>query len=144
MPKIIPSLRKCVVHRLVVMCLMPASGIIQAETWVISDRNLPISVSADVRVILLDKQVHLENRLSDELPVDPNHAAATIQRYLSSPAGKRLQNDLASAQKGLTDAWSLGIEKIPAVVVDRRYVIYGEADVAKAVERIKQARGSLQ
>lgn len=143
MPKIIPSLRKHVAHRLFLMCLA-TSGHIQAETWVITDRNLPVSVSAEVRVILLDKQEYLEEQLSQELPVDSNQAATTIQRYLSSPAGKRLQTDLTQAQQDITDSWSLGIEKIPAVVVDRRYVIYGETDVAKAVARVNQFRSSSQ
>ncbi|MGH8391347.1 MAG: DUF1525 domain-containing protein, partial [Pseudomonas sp.] len=39
-----------------------------------------------------------------------------------------------------TDAWSVGVEKIPAVVIDRRYVVYGEADVAKAIAQIDRAR----
>ncbi|ENJ2046957.1 DUF1525 domain-containing protein, partial [Pseudomonas aeruginosa] len=29
---------------------------------------------------------------------------------------------------------------IPAVVVDKRYVVYGEPDVARAVARIEQRR----
>ena len=63
---------------------------------------------------------------------------------LNSPSGKRLQSDLAKAQQDITDAWSLGIEKIPAVVVDRRYVVYGEPDVAKALELINRARSQPQ
>ena len=40
----------------------------------------------------------------------------------------------------MTVAWSLGIAKIPAVVVDRRYVVYGEANVARALARIEEYR----
>jgi integrating conjugative element protein (TIGR03757 family) len=39
----------------------------------------------------------------------------------------------------LTYAWRLGVTKIPAVV-DGRYVIYGEPDVAKATARIAAFR----
>ena len=45
-----------------------------------------------------------------------------------------------SHHQGVTDAWSLGITSIPAVVVDQRYVVYGEPDVARAVARIEQRR----
>ncbi|WP_016971169.1 TIGR03757 family integrating conjugative element protein [Pseudomonas tolaasii] len=113
---------------------------VQAETWVITDQAHPVSAPSGTRTILLDDQLRLEEQLSRELPADPRQAEATIQRYLASPAGKRLQSDLAQAQQGVTDAWSLGVEKLPAVVVDRRYVVYGEPDVAKAVALIDRAR----
>lgn len=124
--------------------LLLVSGLNHADTLVFTNRSTLVTAPANVQVIRLDDQHHLEDRLSQELPEDPSQAVAIIQSYLSGPAGKRLQNDLAIAQQGLTDAWSLGIEKIPAVVVDRRYVIYGETDVAKAVERINLARDSSQ
>ncbi|MCQ4322629.1 MULTISPECIES: TIGR03757 family integrating conjugative element protein [Pseudomonadaceae] len=114
--------------------------IAQAETWVITNQAHPVSAPAGVRTIRLDDQQRLEEQLTGQLPADPRQAEATIQRYLASPAGKRLQSDLAQAQQGVTDAWSLGIEKIPAVVVDRRYVVYGEPDVVKAVALIERAR----
>ena len=40
----------------------------------------------------------------------------------------------------VTQAWGLGITKVPAVVVDRRYVVYGEPDVAHAAARIETYR----
>jgi len=46
------------------------------------------------------------------------------------------------AYQGVADAWGLGIVKIPAVVVDRRYVVYGEPDVARAVARIDAYRSA--
>jgi integrating conjugative element protein (TIGR03757 family) len=40
------------------------------------------------------------------------------------------------------DAFSLGVTKVPAVVVDRRYVVYGEHDVAAALALIAAYRSS--
>nr|WP_232914604.1 TIGR03757 family integrating conjugative element protein [Pseudomonas carnis] len=116
------------------------SAAAHAETWVITDQAHPVSASTGVRIIRLDDQQRLEELLSRQLPADPRQAEASIQRFLSSPAGKRLQSDLAQAQQGVTDAWSLRVEKLPAVVIDRRYVVYGEPDVAKAVALIDRAR----
>jgi len=116
------------------------SATAHAETWVITDQAHPVSVPTGVRIIRLDDQQRLEELLSRQLPNDQRQAEATIQRYLATPAGKRLQSDLVQAQQGITDAWSVGVEKIPAVVVDRRYVVYGEADVAKAIAQIDRAR----
>lgn len=112
-----------------------------AETWAITTQAHPVSAPSGTRVIFLDDQQRLEEQLSQQLPADPRQAQAAIQRFLASPAGKYLQNELAKAQQGVSDAWSLRVEKLPAVVVDRRYVVYGEPDVAKAVALIERARG---
>lgn len=68
----------------------------------------------------------------------------TRLQHLSNAALKRggsaLQRSLASAYQGVADAWGLGVAKVPAVVVDRRYVIYGEPDVALALSRIARYR----
>ena len=34
----------------------------------------------------------------------------------------------------------MGVTRIPAVVVDRKYVVYGETNVPRALERIEQYR----
>ncbi|VVM79891.1 hypothetical protein PS663_02264 [Pseudomonas fluorescens] len=127
-------------HWLASMALTFLSATAHAETWVITDQAHPVSVPTGVRIIRLDDQQRLEELLSQHLPNDQRQAEATIQRYLATPAGKRLQSDLVQAQQGITDAWSVGVEKIPAVVVDRRYVVYGEADAAKAIAQIDRAR----
>ncbi|OEO27849.1 integrating conjugative element protein [Pseudomonas sp. J237] len=112
----------------------------QGETWVVTDQAHPVNAPVGVRVILLDEQQRLEEQLSRSLPSDPRQAAAAAQRFLASPEGKRLQDDLAKAQQGAADAWSAGVDKLPAVVVDRRYVVYGEPDVATALGLIDRAR----
>lgn len=112
----------------------------QAETWIVTDHAHPVNTPTGVRVILLDEQQRLEEQLSRALPSDSRQAAAAAQRFLATPDGQRLQDDLAKAQQGATDAWSTGVEKIPAVVVDRRYVVYGEADVPTAIGLIDRAR----
>ena len=129
-------------HLLLVLLMLPDAAL--AEALVYTDKAHTVSAAIDARVVLLDRQHHLETDLSRDLPPDPQLAAAIIHGRLSSPSGKRLQSDLTKAQQDITDAWSMGIEKIPAVVVDRRYVVYGEPDVAKALELINRARNQSQ
>ncbi|MBN0997448.1 TIGR03757 family integrating conjugative element protein, partial [Pseudomonas aeruginosa] len=62
-----------------------------------------------------------------------------VKRRLNN-GGADLQRRIASAYQGVADAWSLGVTSIPAVVVDQRYVVYGEPDVARAVARVAQHR----
>lgn len=126
------------------LVVLSSANLTQADTWVFTDTANPVTAPATARVILLDQQHHLETELSRALPSDPQQAAAIIHARLNSPSGKRLQSDLAKAQQALTDAWIMGIEKIPAVVVDRRYVVYGEPDVAKALDLINRARSQPQ
>ncbi|MBX8588596.1 TIGR03757 family integrating conjugative element protein [Pseudomonas cichorii] len=117
-----------------------------ADTWVVTDSHHPVHTPArsDVRVIILDDTQRLQDKLSEGLPADPRQAVAIVKQRMQSKDGQRLQKDLAAAQQGLTDSWSLGIARIPAVIVDRQYVIYGETDVSKAEQQIVRYRESKQ
>ncbi|HCJ6530796.1 TPA: TIGR03757 family integrating conjugative element protein, partial [Pseudomonas aeruginosa] len=99
------------------LLLVLLSGASQAETWVITDKGHPVSATGSSRVLFLDAQEHLEEQLTDALPKDPQQAQAAFQQLLQSPDGHRLQAELIKAQQDVADAWSLGVEKIPAVVV---------------------------
>ncbi|MFA0999162.1 MULTISPECIES: TIGR03757 family integrating conjugative element protein [Pseudomonas syringae group] len=112
----------------------------RAETWVITDRTHPVQASAHVRLILLDESERLETKLSEGLPANQQQAIAIMQQRLKSSDAQRLQRDLALAQQNLVDAWSIGVTKVPAVLVDRTFVVYGEPNVLAAEQRIAQWR----
>ncbi|MDO7927755.1 TIGR03757 family integrating conjugative element protein [Pseudomonas sp. KFB-139] len=115
-----------------------------ADIWVITDSHHPIQTRPGARVILLDDTQRLQEKLSDGLPADPQQAMAIVKQRMQSKDGQRLQKELVDAQQGVADSWSLGITKLPAVVVDRKYVIYGEPDVDAAERRIARYRESNQ
>lgn len=127
-----------------VLCGAIASVTSHAETWVITDSAHPVNLPAGVgiRLIQLDEQHRLEEQLSHLLPANPQMAAVAAQKVLNGPEGARIQQDLIKAQQGLTDAWSVGVEKLPAVVVDRKYVVYGQPNVALALRAIEHSRGT--
>lgn len=110
-----------------------------ADVVVVTDSRHPVKTMGGERLIELDEAPRLEAELSRELPTDPEQATAIAKSRLSQ-GGVDLQRRIASAYQGVTDAWSLGVTSLPAVVVDRRYVVYGEPDVARAVARIAQHR----
>lgn len=125
-----------------VLVVALATGTAQGETWAVTDSAHPLtSVPADVRVIKLDDQQRIEEQLSKKLPPNPHQAALAARQLMNSPTGAALMQQLAIAQQGNADAWSVGISKVPAVVVDRRYVVYGQADVTAAMQTINRARG---
>ncbi|EPG2630800.1 TPA: TIGR03757 family integrating conjugative element protein [Pseudomonas aeruginosa] len=99
------------------------------------------NVPPKATVTELDAGERLEAELSVGLPDDAARAASLMQQRLEK-GGHALQRRLAAAYQGVADAWSMGVTKLPAVVVDRRYVIYGEPDVAAALTRIARFRES--
>ncbi len=131
--------------RQILLATSAAAGIFSAstsaaETWVITNRANPVAGDADRR-ILLDAPAQLEAELASGLPSDPSQAAALVQQRLRQ-GGTELQRQLGTSHQGVVDAWSLGIIKIPAVVVDHRYVVYGDPNVARAVARIDAYRNA--
>lgn len=126
----------------VFLCL---AGISQAvfgvDLLVITDSTHPIQVTAQARVIELDLPARIEADLARGLPADPAQAAATVRHRLRA-GGRELQKRMAQAYEGVAEAWALGITKLPAVVIDHRYVVYGDPDVTGAVARIESFRRS--
>ena len=110
-----------------------------ADVVVVTDSRHPVKTMGGERLIELDEAPRIEAELSANLPTDPDQATALVKRRLTQ-GGTDLQRRIATAYQGVTDAWSLGITTIPAVVVDQRYVVYGESDVARAIARIEQHR----
>lgn len=112
-----------------------------ADVLVVTDGHHPVKAPAGVRVIELDQATRIELELAAHLPADPQQAAALVRQRLHD-GGQALQRRIGQAYQGVADAWGLGIAKIPAVVVDRRYVVYGEPDVLRAVARIDAYRST--
>jgi integrating conjugative element protein (TIGR03757 family) len=125
-----------------VLCLaLLAPVAVAADVLVVTDSRHPVQAPAGVRVIELDQPAHIEAELTARLPADPAQAEALVRQRLLD-GGVDLQRRIGQAYQGVADAWGLSIVKIPAVVVDRRYVVYGEPDVAHAVARIDAYRSA--
>ncbi|HXR89571.1 MAG TPA: TIGR03757 family integrating conjugative element protein [Steroidobacteraceae bacterium] len=116
------------------LCLLAVNAS-AAIIQVFTDRDHPVHGATGIQVVELDAPTALETGLSFRLPTDPTRAAAIARARLNT-GGAPLQRRLAVAYQDVVYAWSLGIEKIPAVVVDRRYVVYGVPNVARAVSII--------
>ena len=120
--------------------LLLAGNVMAAEIWIVTDARNPVAgAQAADRVIQLDAAQAIEADLSAGLPNDPQRAAAFVQRRLND-GGQALQQRILDAYQGVTDAWSLGITSIPAVIVDQRYVVYGVSDLGQALARIERYR----
>ncbi|MBX8554328.1 TIGR03757 family integrating conjugative element protein [Pseudomonas cichorii] len=115
---------------------MLCSLTLHAETIVFTDSKHPIQTAQDSKVILLDHPATLEANLSTDLPPDPPQAQAIFQQRMTAD----LASQMIQAHQDVVTAWSLGITRIPAVVVDQKYVVYGEPNVQRALEFIARHR----
>lgn len=111
----------------------------EAEVRIYTIRSIPISAPPEATIVHLDDAGAIEEELSAGLSHDPARAVTTARQRLTD-GGAELQRDLVAAYEVIAEAWSLGITTLPAVVVDRRYVIYGEADISRAIARIETFR----
>lgn len=111
-----------------------------ADILVITDREHPVRAAAGAKVVELDAPVRLiESQLAGHLPPDLKSAVVIAEQRLRSREFE-VQKQLACKYQDVIDAWSLGITRIPAVVIDRRYVVYGERDVNRAASLIERYR----
>ena len=121
-----------------VLVASPPAGAGDVVAFTLSSMPLRAVVGATVHV--LDARDGYAEAFGADLADDPERALAEARRRVATPAGRAALARIASAAAGNALAGRLGIEKLPAVVVEGRYVVYGVRDVARAVERIKAWR----
>ncbi|ADF60014.1 TPA: TIGR03757 family integrating conjugative element protein [Klebsiella pneumoniae] len=111
---------------------------VRAGTVIYTDSTHPVTGNPgpEVTVVLLDAPDRLQAQLFGPLPADPAQAEQQARTVIGSPDFQRRQQDLAGAYAGLTRAWSLGLEKYPAVVFDDKWVVYGTSDVDVATQKL--------
>lgn len=128
----------------IVLSLALLSLSARAEGLIVTDRQHPVQSVTNARIIKLDEPGRIEADLAANLPSIPDEAAATVQQPPPArrrPAATPPQPRMAGRGRGLrAGGWGLGIATIPAVVVDRHYVVYGDPDVAGAVAHIDAFR----
>lgn len=101
-------------------------------------------------IYYLDSVERLEERFLPNLSTDPMQAEQQVRQIIGGPEWKQFETELRAAYQGVIAGWTKGIMKIPAVLFEsatETAVIYGETDVAKAIERYRadqQQRGQSQ
>jgi len=116
----------------------PPAGAGEVVAFTLS--SMPLRASGGAAVHVLDARDGHAEAFGADLPGDPERALAEARRRMATPAGRAALARIAAAAAGNALAGRLGIEKLPAVVVDGRYVVYGVRDVARAVERVEAWR----
>ncbi|OOF59715.1 TIGR03757 family integrating conjugative element protein [Rodentibacter myodis] len=94
-------------------------------------------------IYYLDDVELLEEQLSHQLSANPQIAENQIRQKMQTIEWKKTEQALAQAYIGVTEGWKNGITKVPAVLftntdTGKRAVIYGETDIARAIQRYRQ------
>ena len=121
-----------------VLAASPAAGAGDVVAFTLS--SMPLRGAGTATVHVLDARDGYAAAFGADLPADPERALAEARRRMATAAGRAALARIAAAGAGNALASRLGIEKLPAVVVDGRYVVYGVRDVARAVERVEAWR----
>ncbi len=114
--------------------LWPTIGYATPPIVVIDRHHSVYNVPSNARVIELDIIKQLQQEIFANLPNDPKQAEQMARSRLTT-SEDQLKQTMQVALQNVVDAWSLGVTKVPAVVIDN-YVVYGEADVKQAISQI--------
>lgn len=96
------------------------------DSGVISKVNID---RVEVIYYQLDKASLLQAEINKKLPSTLEQASSFINKYKNSDEGKQKIKAIVESYQWVGRAYSLGVTKLPAVVIDERLVIYGTTNV---------------
>ncbi|WP_079969499.1 TIGR03757 family integrating conjugative element protein [Salmonella enterica] len=95
-----------------------------------------------VLVQILENVHQLEQSLFPQLSDNPAQAEQQARARMQQHDWREREARLTRAYQALLDARTVGIEKVPAVVFDDKYVVYGTTDAALARQKLDAWRES--
>lgn len=112
------------------------------SVWVFTTQRLPALQRLDLatEVFVLDSIDAPLKNLSFQNPKNETAARQHAMAIIQSPEGQAVLAQLKTHAQAVAIAWQSGIAKLPAVLVDGDYVVYGEYDVQVAIDRIMRYR----
>ncbi len=133
------------IQRLVLLAslVLPVSPVL-ADVEVFSASHILLANVPDNAVVVeLDALAGLDELFSFNLPADPEQAALMARQRMQTQEWTLMRERYEHAATAVARAWLLGVEKLPAVVMDGR-VVYGEPDVAEAVTLLEEALSNVE
>lgn len=127
---------KFLISLLAVAVQAPAATVVYTDS-----HHPPLNATRD-QVVYLDAPDTVQRQIFGELPADPVQAEQVAKTIIQSPGWQQKQQQIGQAYQDVLQAYSLKLEKYPAVVFDDRYVVYGTADVELAEARLAEFQGA--
>lgn len=123
-----------------------SGGITSVEVFANSAMNVVTPASAApymVKVYRVDGLAQIEASFSQGIPMDEKKAKAYFQQH-QDEIKKRYSAQATNAANGITRAIQYKLDRIPAVVINQRSVVYGVTNVEQAVALYLDARDKGQ
>lgn len=116
----------------------------EGTVWVFTANRLPPLQHVDQaeRLFVLDHADNALRRLSFPNPGSEAAARDKALLIIQSPRGQAAIARMRESAEATTIAWMHGIEKLPAVLVNEQYVVYGVFDVAAAIDQVARFRSA--
>mgnify|MGYP001792379226 CR=1 FL=1 len=125
-----------------VLPLLASRSVAASEIWVFTAEGAPALRSierADQHFVLRLNDPTLK-KLTFPYPGSEAAARKMALAQIQSPQGKALISRIRTNSEARVMAWMIGIERLPAVLVDRAFVVYGGDDVSSALDAIARHR----
>lgn len=120
------------IKNILITSIFISSSFIHAETVVYTTKSHePTNLNGE-KVVYIDQPDTLLNEMFGALSSDPNQAQAQAIATIQSPYFQQKQQVLSQAFDGVITANNLGLKKVPAIVFNDKYVVYGTADLKQA------------
>ena len=109
-----------------------------------ADRLPPLTGLEDkgwsIQVKNVDAAFVLEQKYSENLPNNREEAEKILNEIFYGPNGTKVADEFINAWQSHMDLRRSGIQKIPAIVIAKKYVVYGVLDpyvaMNKCIERV--------
>ncbi|EJZ7021706.1 TIGR03757 family integrating conjugative element protein [Salmonella enterica] len=109
---------------------------VPAQTVIFTTARYPVENPEPCVVIQVLEDIHsLEQSLFPALSQHPEQAEQRAREQMKQPDWREQEARLTRAYQSLLDAYALGVEKVPAVVLDEKYVVYGTTDIRVAEKK---------
>jgi integrating conjugative element protein (TIGR03757 family) len=135
---------KCLKKMAILACaLSGASNVAWADNITIYTTTFlpPIQLEGEsAHTIWLDLPDQMLKDLSRHSPTVKNQTAQDILNTIREKEGAGFFQKLNTQVTGLVSAWSHGIEALPAIVFEDRYVLYGMYSLSTARARVDAYR----
>ena len=110
--------------------------------WVFTTETLPPLRHSHLaeHVYVLDDIEKPLALLSFAYPGSDAQARHRASALINTPRGQAMMAKIQHSAKAVVLAWQSGITRLPAVLVDEQFVVYGEYDVKNAIARVEAYR----
>lgn len=116
------------------MALLGMRDAVAASVEVFTVSTVPVSAPNSVRVHVLDGLTLVKQRLSAGLPNRPEAATELLEARVKTE-GVALRRQVLAAVESMQRARALKIDRVPAVVIDGKYIVYGLPSVQESLAR---------